>query len=238
MRRADKILTISEFSRQEIVKYYGVASDKLMVMPMGVDANRFYPAAPSRIENAKKTYRISGEYYMYLGTLEPRKNIETLIKAYDLLKRQHKEAPKLVIAGGKGWLFESIFETVQALGLADSVLFTGYVGAEDVAPLLSGALAFVFPSIYEGFGMPVLEAMACGAPVIASNVSSIPEVAGDCAMLVTPDCAGPWAQAMWEVWQNETLRQQLRESGQKRAAQFTWERAANILLSAIKELAD
>lgn len=187
--RADLIVTVSEFSKKEIIKYLGVPEEKIIVMPNGVDLDLYHPNYPEEeVSRCKEKYHIDREYFLYLGTLEPRKNLVNLVKAYGLLKDELKEnAPKLVLAGGKGWYYESIFETVEELGLKQDVIFTGYVPEEDVPLLMNGAKAFVFPSLYEGFGMPPLEAMACGTPVIVSNTTSLPEVVGDAGVLVDPE---------------------------------------------------
>ena len=162
MKRADIIITDSEFSKSEIVKYFPQHEKKIRVVPCGVDLERFHPCTePERIPEVKKSLDIKGDYFLYLGTIEPRKNLERLITAYGhLADKLGEDCPKLVMAGGKGWLNDGIYSRVERLGLTDKVIFTKYVPSDDLNPLMCGALAFVFPSIYEGFGMPPLEAMA------------------------------------------------------------------------------
>ena len=153
--RADVILTVSEFSKQEIQMYLHVPSDKIQVVYNGVDMDKYHTDySQQQIEHIKKDYQISGDYLLFLGTLEPRKNIESLVTAYGLLKQEKKQVPKLVLAGKKGWMYDLIFELVKKLGLVSDVIFTGYVAEEDVPILMCGASIFVFPSLYEGFGIP------------------------------------------------------------------------------------
>ena len=141
-----------------------------------------------------------------------------------------------MLAGGKGWLYDSIFAKVNELKLEDRVIFTKYVPSEDMNALMCGALAFVFPSIYEGFGMPPLEAMACGVPVLASNAASLPEVTGDCGVIVDPYSAEAIADGMERLYSDSSLRQQLSEQGIERAKGFTWDKSAEILYNVYKEL--
>lgn len=237
MKRADIIVTDSEFSRSEILKYFPKHEDKLRVVPCGVDMEKFHPCEDaSLIEKAKKFLGIEGEYFVYLGTIEPRKNLERLIEAYHIVSQRDENAPKLVLAGGKGWLYDSIFARVKELKLEERVLFTQYVPSEFLAPLMCGAVAFVFPSIYEGFGMPPLEAMACGVPVLSSGAASLPEVTGDCAVECDPYSPESIAEGMTKLYTDEALRRELSEKGLERARSFTWERSAEILYSVYKEL--
>lgn len=236
-RRADKIITVSNFSRDEIVKYLGISADKIVVVPNGVDLSKFHPSySLNEITSTKNKYGIKGDYFLYLGTLEPRKNIERLIKAYDLLKKRLGSIPDLVVAGKKGWLYDSIFEVVNSLNLNNNVFFTGYVDEKDGPLLMNGATAFAFPSLYEGFGLPPLEAMACGTPVITSNAASLPEVVGDAAVLVDPYSIDSIANAMEDLLKSPTLRTKLIDRGLKRASMFTWDRSANIILDVYEQL--
>lgn len=230
-RRADAIVTVSEFSKQEIVRYLGVRPDKITVVYNGVDFERYHPGyGVDRIQNAKEKYRIIGEYFLYLGTLEPRKNIERMVEAYALLKnKEQRNIPQLVIAGGKGWLYETIFKRVKELQLEKDIIFTGYVAEEDVPLLMSGAMAFLFPSLYEGFGIPPIEAMACGTPVITSNTASLPEVVGEAAIKVDPLQVGELAEAMQRIAGDESLRGYLSALGLEHVQKFTWRNAAETM---------
>jgi len=207
-------------------------------VPCGVDLQKFHPCTePERIPEVKASLGIEGDYFLYLGTIEPRKNLERLITAYSaLVKKLGASSPKLVLAGGKGWLYDGIFARVERLGLQDKVIFTKYVPSEDMNPLMCGALAFVFPSLYEGFGMPPLEAMACGVPVLASGEASLPEVTGDCAVVCDAYSAKSIAQGLYRLCTDEKLRKELSAKGLERAKMFTWERSAEMLYDIYAEL--
>lgn len=237
LRRADRIVTDSEFSKQEIIRYFPQYADKIRVVYCGVDAGRFHPVEnPAQIDAVKQKYHIDRDYFLYLGTVEPRKNLERLIDAYHQFCAEKSEPPYLVLAGGKGWLDSGIYQKVKALGLEQSVLFTAYVPDEEICSLMCGALAFVFPSIYEGFGMPPLEAMACGVPVLTANAASLPEVVGDAAVLVNPYQIAEIADGMQQLYTSVALRQKLRQAGLVRAAELTWEKAAQQLYEVYKEV--
>lgn len=227
--RADRIVTVSEFSKAEIVKWLGLEPEKIVVMPNGVDFKKFNPHhAKDSIATVVQKYGIPQEYILYLGTLEPRKNIPRLVEAYAIAKSKNPSLPKLVIAGRKGWLFDEIFERVRNLDLEDHVVFTGYVKDEDVPLVLAGAKFFIFPSVYEGFGMPPLEAMASGTPVAVANTASLPEVVGDAGIFFSPFDAEEMASVMNMLDNNGSLRQMLAQKGLNRASAFTWERAGTI----------
>lgn len=237
MKRADMIVTVSEFSKSEIIRYFPQHEAKIRVVPCGVDLDRFKPCQqPERIPEVKKKLGIEGEYFLYVGTIEPRKNLERLINAYNIFCQREKDAPKLVLAGGKGWLYDGIFQRVTDLKLEEKVLFTQYIPDEDMNPLMCGALAFVFPSIYEGFGIPPLEAMACGVPVLASNAASLPEVTGDCAVTCDPYSAEEIAEGLHRLYSDSELRTDLSRRGLERAKTLTWDSSAEKLYSVYKEL--
>lgn len=229
-RAATHVIAISGATRDDLVRRAGISPAKISVIHHGLAA-RFRPLEKPAVLAARARYGISAPYFMYIGTVQPRKNLERLIEAFgQLLKANAAEpqpqAPYLVIAGKRGWLTEAIERRAAELGVAGRVVFTGYVADDDVPALLGGALAFVFPSLYEGFGMPVLEAMACGAPVLTSNTSSLPEVAGDAALLVDPADTAAIAAGMARLLREPDLRASLRARGLARAAEFTWQRCA------------
>ena len=236
-KRADIIVTISQFSKNEIMKFLNVPSEKIVVMPCGVDLKLYRPDySMEDVHRVKSKYRVEGEYLLYLGTLEPRKNIERLVKAYHILKQHITDIPKLVIAGHTGWQYDSIFKEVSILNMHNNVIFTGYIDAADSPVLMKGATLFVFPSLYEGFGMPPLEAMACGTPVVTSNVASLPEVVGDAALLVDPYSVEAIAGAMERLIMDESLRSEVSQKGLARAKLYTWENSASIIMDVYKKL--
>ncbi|MFW6679576.1 glycosyltransferase family 4 protein [Lacrimispora sp. AGF001] len=236
-RRADRIITISEFSKQEIIKYLGIPSEKIAVVPCAVDHSVYNNIIDLDLLTViKNKFNIDQDYFLYLGTLEPRKNIERLIDAYAALHKRDTLLPKLVIAGKNGWNYDNVYKKVNDYKINESVIFTGYIKAEEAVTLLKGALAFVFPSIYEGFGMPPLEAMACGVPIITSNVSSLPEVVQDAGYLIDPFSAEDLSEAMFEIINNLEQRERLIEKGLKRAKEFTWKGSAELLRSVYENM--
>lgn len=230
-RRADHIITVSEFSKQEIMKYLRIPGNKITVVPNAVDHTVYHPGyTKGQVQKALDRYGIKGEYFLYLGTIEPRKNLERLIGAYGKLCREWAHVPQLVLAGGEGWMCRGIYEKARRLHLGDKILFTGYVRQEDSPALMCGARAFVFPSLYEGFGMPPLEAMACGTPVIASNTASLPEVVGDAGILVDPASEGEICRAMGKMMADDRCREKYSRLGLQRAGEYTWAKSAEILM--------
>ena len=176
-------------------------------------------------------YGLSKDYVLAVGTVQPRKNLVTLVKAWKILRDRAAPCPQLVVAGARGWKNSQLDETIRRLGLTgDQIRFLGVVPEEDLPVLYSGSSVFVFPSLYEGFGLPLLEAMACGVPVIASNTSSVPEVVGDAALLVAPTEPEAFAEAVLRLRSDDNLRRAKVEKGLSRAAGFSWRRAAAQLL--------
>ncbi len=233
-KRADRIVTISEFSKQEIIRYLNVPEEKISVIPLGVDRHGFhtgYPAA--RIKKVKQKYGLEGEYLLYVGTIEPRKNLKRLIEAYAQLPLY---VPKLVLVGKKGWLYQEIFQTVERLGLKKRVVFLGYAADQEIPLIMAGAKCFLFPSLYEGFGLPPLEAMACGVPVVTANCSALPDVVGDAAVLVEPDKTESIRQGILAVLEKEELRKQMIERGIQQAKKFSWKKTADSLVEICQRL--
>ncbi len=232
VRAATRLLAISQATKDDLVSRYGVRPERVSVtyLAAGDDMRPVEDAA--KVAAAKSRCGIAGDYLLYVGTLQPRKNLPRLVQAFAPVAAQ-QPALQLVLAGKKGWMYGEIFAQVRRLGLESRVVFTGYVAADDLPVLYSGALAFVFPSLYEGFGMPVLEAMACGAPVVASNTSSLPEVAGDAALLVDPMDLAALSAALSRIAGDPALRSDLRARGLVQAARFSWERCARETLAAM-----
>lgn len=237
MTRADRIITDSVFSQSEIIKYYPQFADKIRVVPCGVDLQKFYPMHDkSQIQKISQKYAMDTDYFLYLGTLEPRKNLENLLLAYAAFVQNYAAPPKLVLAGAKGWLYDSIFQLAQQKNIQQHVIFTQYIPDTDICALMNGAIAFVFPSIYEGFGMPPLEAMACGTPVLVSDAASLPEVTGDCAVLVKPEDIQAMTDGLYRLCTDTALTARLRRDGLARARQFSWEHSAEVLYHVYQEL--
>ena len=232
VRRARRVIAISEHTRRDVHRLYGVPLDHIDVAYPGVDA-RFRPLPREEVEAFRRKHDLPDRFFLYLGTLEPRKNLDRLIDACGELeirdaspRSEAERGWRLEIVGGKGWMVDDLFARVKSRGLEQRVMFAGYAPAEDLPLWYNAATAFVYPSLYEGFGMPPLEAMACGAPVIASSAASLPEVVGDAGILVAPDDVQGLAQAMRRVWRDESLRGDLSRRGVERARRFTWEATA------------
>jgi glycosyltransferase involved in cell wall biosynthesis len=224
-RAATHLIADSQATRRDLLAHCGVAQDKVSVVYPGYDP-QFAPVHDqARLQETRARYGLPASYILYVGTLQPRKNLARLVAAFAALVAQGTPAD-LVLAGKKGWLYEALFAQVHQLGLESRVHFIGYVPQEELPALLSGAQVFVLPSLYEGFGMPVLEAMACGTPVICSNTSSLPEVASDAALLVSPDDTDQLASAMQRVLVDEELRCDLTQKGLAQVNHFSWTRCA------------
>ncbi|HEX9077141.1 MAG TPA: glycosyltransferase family 1 protein [Anaerolineae bacterium] len=230
LRRAGAIIAVSECTKRDAVQIYNIPPDKISVIYEGVNPALHPVHDANLIRQTRARYAKNGPFICFLSTIEPRKNIPALIDALRIV-RSHGFPHRLVIAGRKGWLYKSVFDHVRQTGMQDAVEFTDYVPNDDLPPLLAACDAFVFPSLYEGFGLPPLEAMACGAPVVCSNTSSLPEVVGDAALLVNPRDVGEMAAAIERVITDEAARDELRARGIAQAAKFSWERAARETLA-------
>ena len=241
VRSAAAVICVSEHAKRDIVGTYGIASDKVCVVPHGIDHQRFHPGVALDAAWAKQV-GLRGGYLLHVGTLSSRKNIPTLLHAFAHLRSQGKRAPdQLVLAGqespGLAGAAE-IRESIRELDLADSVVFAGHVPDERLPGLYAHACVLVMPSLYEGFGFPILESMAVGTPVVASNTSSLPEVAGDAAILVPPLDQHALANAISDIINNPPLAEQLRSQGLKRAQQFNWHRAASETAAVYRRVAN
>jgi glycosyltransferase involved in cell wall biosynthesis len=219
VQRASAVLAVSEHTKRELVEILGVPAHKVTVTYDAADA-QFAPPTTEQLAAFRARHGLPSRYILFVGTLEPRKNLPALLEAYAQLAR-HDPTP-LLIGGGKGWLYEPIFARLDALGLRDKVRFCGFLDQDELPLWYGGATVFVYPSAYEGFGMPPLEAMACGAPVVASNSSSLPEVLGDAALLVDPHDTAGLAEALGRVLHDEALRAAMRARGLKQAQRFSW----------------
>jgi glycosyltransferase involved in cell wall biosynthesis len=234
-RAATHLITVSAVTKADLVREHGVRPDKVTVVYSGVDT-RFQPQVDQVVlTEVRQRYGIPGPYVLYVGTLQPRKNLVRLVEAFSQVA-QEDETLRLVLAGRKGWLYDDIFATVARLGLTDRVVFTGYVPDDDVPALMAGARLFVLPSLYEGFGVPVVEAMACGVPVVCANIASLPEVAGDAALLVDPTDVDALAAAIRRALTDDDLRRELIARGLRQAARFSWDRCAAETLAVLTNL--
>jgi glycosyltransferase involved in cell wall biosynthesis len=226
--RATVVLADSQATAHDLTGFYGIPAEKIRVVYPGVDK----PIIGS-VEAIRRKYKLPERYFLFIGTLQPRKNIARIVQAYAQWWSGHQsEQIGLVLAGGKGWLYDEAWTA----GIPN-VHLTGYIDDADKGALYAGALALVFPSLYEGFGFPVIEAMHCGTPVITSNTSSLPELTGDAAFLVNPAETYVIADAMEDLTSDESLRRSLREKGYLQAAKFTWEKAAEQVIHALEEAA-
>lgn len=224
VRHASAVIAVSQATRQDLIRHYNTDPAKLHVVYEGIDPG-FQPAPPDAIARVVAAYSPDRPYLLMVGTLEPRKNHATAMAALAQL-RAAGFPHRLLVVGGQGWRFAPIASLVKTMGLEDRVTFTGHVPDADLPPLYSSATCLLLPSLYEGFGFPILEAFACGAPVVCSNVSSLPEVAGDAALLVAPTDAEGLAAAIRRVLEEPGLATHLREAGLRRAAAFRWETCA------------
>ncbi len=228
VRRADCVIADSEATRRDLIDLYDTPPEKTRVVYPGVDA-RFNPHHTPSDQKVRARYGLpAGPLVLTVGTMQPRKNHPRLVAACAAAFAQVREPTTLVIAGDKGWSDEIVYAEVERCGLAERVIFTGFVEDGDLPALYRAATLFVYPALYEGFGLPVLEAMACGAPVITSNVSSLPEVTGpEAALLIDPLDVEAMAGAIVKLLQDADLRETLRQRGIARAAEFPWARTAD-----------
>jgi glycosyltransferase involved in cell wall biosynthesis len=235
-RNATHLIAVSRSTKRDLVEKLGVASEKISVVYEGVDHRKFrVQSSKFKIEETKGRYGIAGEYFLFVGTIQPRKNLVRLIEAFS------KAAAKdftLVLVGKKGWLADEIYAAPRRFAVEDRVKFLGYVPTDDVATLLSGAEAFLFPSLYEGFGLVVLEALACGCPVLTSNISSLPEVVGEAGVLVDPHSVKDIALGITELLGlSKEARNGLVQRGIEQAQKFSWEKAARETLKVLYDVA-
>jgi len=226
VRQAARVIVPSEHTRYDLIERYRISPTKVVVIPLSVGTEFHVISDIKRLETIKQRYSTGNQYILTVGNLQPRKNLERLIEAYAILQAQLDTIPTLVVVGKSKWRVSRLFEKVTALGLREKIVFTDYVPDEDLALLYNAAEVFVYPSLYEGFGLPPLEAMACGTPVVCSNTSSLPEVVGDAAITVDPTNVEELAHAIRHVLIDQDLRTYLREAGLRRAGMFSRKRTA------------
>lgn len=244
-READKIIAVSESTKDDLVKIYGVNPDKIKVIYSGINQELRIENKESRILEIRKKYNLPENYILYLGTLEPRKNIIGMIKAFELFKKKFRfqrrhsgilpSEFKLVVAGSKGWLYEDIFKMVKNSPAKNDIIFTGFIDDKDKSILYSQSELFIYPSFYEGFGFPPLEAMTCGTPVITSNFSSLPEAVGNAAVMINPYNLDELYKAMKMVLNDDKLKNILIKKGFEQTKKFSWQKCARETLDFILE---
>ena len=225
-RIADHIIAVSESTKRDTVRLLGVPEEKITVIHEAAHP-LFTPITNEEaLARVRTRYNLPSEFILFVSTIEPRKNIPTLLRAFRRLRDNYKSQAVLAIAGNRGWLVEEVDAVIEELNLGEAVRCLGGVPNEELVYLYNAAKLFVLPSFYEGFGLPPLEAMACGTPVIVSNTSSLPEVVGDAGWLVNPEDVEGLTVAMYRILTDENLRHEMRSKGLKRAATFSWDRAA------------
>lgn len=231
VRRARRVITISESSKEEIATLLGIPADKIDVAPPGVSAD-FRPLPAEEVSAFREREGLPARLILYVGTLEPRKNLETLVQAYARLPQ--RGAVKLALVGAQGWGMKSLFALIERLNLTQDILLPGYVPRESLPLWYNVAETFAYPSIYEGFGMPPVEAMACGTPVVASNATSLPEAVGSDGILVPPTDVKAWAEALAHLLTDRAARAELALRGQERARRFRWDLTARQTVEAYR----
>lgn len=237
-KKAKRLIAISEWTKQLLVKDLALSGRIIDVVHHGVDPEIFFQIQDSsKIDELKTKYKLPDAFILYLGSVIPVKNVPTLIKSFSkIVSRKEFSHYHLVIAGAKAWGYQSTVDLVKSLGIEKKVLFTGFFPAEDLPSLYNAAELYVLPSFFEGFGIPIIESFACGTPVITSNVSCLPEVAGDAAILIDPHNPDELADALEKVLLSEALQQELIEKGLGRAKQFSWKKTAEKTLKTYEKV--
>jgi len=231
---SDKIIAISESTKEDIVNFYKIPETNIHVVYSGVSEEmKPLKKDDKELKRVKEKYSLPNEFILYLGTIEPRKNIIGIIKAFEGIRERRDT--KLVLAGAFGWLYEDILKEAKGSRFSDDIIFLGFVDDPDKTGLYNLAEVFVYPSFFEGFGFPPLEAMACGTPVVTSNCSSLPEVVGEAALMVDPYKPSEIADAVWMLLEDDGLRNIYRERGLSRAKIFKWEKTGEETLNIIKD---
>lgn len=235
VKAASKIITPSESVKQEVCEMFGIPPEKVVVTPEAPRLS-FQSREDSRIVEVRKRLGIDRDFVLFVGTIEPRKNLRRLVEAFAQVRRATSMSPKLVIAGGNGWLMDDFTSLIEQQRLADDIRLTGYLEDDELCALYSSCRAFIYPSLYEGFGLPPLEAMACGAPVITSRIPSIIETVGSAARLIDPCDVEDLARAITELLSDDKMREHYAEQGKIQAKKFSWEQTALKTLGVYREL--
>lgn len=234
-RRARRVIAISHSTARDLTATLGIPADKIDVAAPGYDPDVFHPLDAAATAEFRRAQDLPERFWLFIGTLEPRKNLTTLIEAYAALPASGRLP--LIIGGGKGWDYEPIFAAVERHGLSEQVRFVGFIPSEALPLWYNCAETFIYPSVFEGFGLPVLEAMACGTPVIVSDATSLPEVAGEAGRLVAPHDRAGWTSALSAAFEDQGWRQQARERGFVQAARYSWQETARQTLTSYSSAA-
>lgn len=232
-QRARRVIAISQSTARDLTAALGISPSKIDIALPGYDALAYHPLPAEQIRAFRAAKDLPDRFWLFLGTLEPRKNLPMLLRAYAAIPPASRLP--LILAGGKGWDYEPIFQAASQFGLEGQVRFPGYVPVEDLPLWYNSAEAFVYPSVYEGFGLPVLEAMACGTPVIVSSVSSLPEVVGSAGVCIRPDDESAWTAALVRAAEDSYWRQDARERGLQQASQFGWRHTAERTIASYRQ---
>ncbi|HMQ49839.1 MAG TPA: glycosyltransferase family 1 protein [Saprospiraceae bacterium] len=231
-RRADRIVSVSDFSRQDIEQIYRIPAEKISVTGNGCREG-LKPLTAAEKTAAKTQFASGKDYFLFIGAIHPRKNVHRLLQAFELFKQRSGSEVKLVLCGRMAWKTDEVARSYQQSQYRDDIIFTGFLPDQELPRLLGGALAFVYPSLFEGFGIPVLEAMHCEVPVLSSNASALPEVVGQAGLLLSPFDVNGWAEAMQRIWFDEALQRELVDVGKQQRRLFSWERATDVVEQAI-----
>ncbi len=235
IKKAARIFVVSENTQKDLLKRFKYPHSHIHLVPCAPSDFFREPVKPEEIAKFKAKYKLPEQFILAVGTLEPRKNFGTLIKSFVLIKAKLPHS-KLVIVGKKGWKYSHIEDKLKEFKLENEVIFPGYLDGEDLKKMYAAATVFVFPSLYEGFGIPPLEAMACGCPVVSSNVASLPEVVGDAGILIEPKNARKIADSVISLIENDQIRNMLIERGLRRAEKFSWQKSAEAALAVFEKM--
>lgn len=235
-KRADRLVTVSTYSKEDIVKHYGIDPGKIDVVYNGAH-EEYKPLTWEERQVVKEKYADGCEYFVFAGALHPRKNIVNMLKAFIAFKKRQRSNMKLVIVGRLAWKYDEVLEMKDEMPFKEDVKWVGYMGVDELSRVMGGAYALVYPSLFEGFGIPILEALECNVPGIVSNTSSMPEVAGDAALLVDPTNVEDIADKMQLMYKDEHLRSKLIAAGKEQVKKFNWDRSADQLWDSLMKAA-
>ncbi|MFH0905196.1 MAG: glycosyltransferase family 1 protein, partial [bacterium] len=234
-RVSDRVIAVSYHTKQDLIRLVAASPTNIRMIHEGVGEEYFNSPTPEFVAEVRAKFKLPDQYFYYIGSLDPRKNLVTAVRALAELRDKYSDTIKLVISNSKSWLADDFYQLIEQLGLSDQIIFTGPVKEAEKIALLSQAQAFIFPSIYEGFGLMILEGYAAGCPVVTSNTSSLPEVAGDAAIVLEPYAVSEWATQLHNLLHDRELRFKLIAKGCERARHFTWRKAAEGTLAVFEE---